>query len=62
MDAMTEDEYVGTERKYIIELTRKDATNLVHAAYMHAERLNADESKRLMDSANQLASQCVHNG
>jgi hypothetical protein len=45
---------------YIVELTREDAINLVHAAHTHAERLLPVESKRLIDSANRLASQTVH--
>jgi hypothetical protein len=47
-------------RMYIVELTREDAINLVHAAHTHAEGLLPIEAKRLVDSANRLASQTVH--
>lgn len=60
MDAMTEHEYVHSNRKYIVELEREDIMSLVHAAHMHAERLAAPESKRLMDSANRLSAQAVY--
>jgi hypothetical protein len=60
MDAMTEHEYVHQPTMYIVELTREDAINLVHAAYTHAEGLLPSESKRLVDSANRLGSQTMH--
>jgi hypothetical protein len=60
MTDMTEGEYMYHPTMYIVELTREDAINLVHAAHTHAERLLPVESKRLVDSANRLASQTVH--
>ena len=59
MDTVTEDQYADG-RMYIVELTREDAINLVHAAHVHAEKLLPVESKRLIDSANRLAGQTVH--
>jgi hypothetical protein len=64
MDAMTEEsQYVpeyANARMYIVELTREDAINLVHAAHTYAEGLLPSESKRLVDSANRLGSQTMH--
>jgi uncharacterized protein YqgV (UPF0045/DUF77 family) len=60
MDAMTEHEYVHQPMNYIVELEREEIMSLVHAAHMHAERLAAPESKKLIDSANRLANQAVY--
>lgn len=60
MDAMTDYEYVHQPMNYIVELEREDIMSLVHAAHMHAERLAAPESKKLIDSANRLANQAVY--
>jgi len=63
MDTLTDEgEYVYQPTMYIVELTREDAINLVHAAHTHAEGLLPAESKRLVDSANRLANQTVHYG
>jgi hypothetical protein len=60
MGTMTEDEYAHQPTNYIVELEREDIISLVHAAHMHAERLDASESKKLVDSANRLAAQAVY--
>lgn len=60
MDAMTKPEYVHPATHYIVELDREDIMNLVHAAHIYAERLDAPESKKLMDSANRLSDQAVY--
>jgi|NitcycUWRG01K112_1040325.scaffolds.fasta_scaffold00012_6 hypothetical protein len=59
-DMMADEEYTEPKTVYIVELERDDVTSLVHAAHMHAERLSAPESKRLVDSANRLSSQVLH--
>ena len=60
MNTVIEDEYVYQPTLYIIELTRDDVIELVHAANMHAERLDASESKRLMDAVDRLSGQAVY--
>ena len=60
MSTVIEDEYVYQPTLYIIELTRDDVIELVHAANMHAEGLGTEESKRLMDSAKRLSDQAVY--
>jgi hypothetical protein len=60
MTDMTEGEYVYHPTMYIVELEREDIMSLVHAAHMHAEKLPAPESKKLIDSANRLSDQAVY--
>lgn len=60
MDIVEKHAYAREEPLYVIELTRNDVLNLVHAAHMHSERLNAEEAKSLMDSAKRLSDQAVY--
>jgi hypothetical protein len=60
MDIVEKHAYAREEPLYVIELTRNDVLNLVHAAHMHSERLNAKEAKSLMDSAKRLSDQAVY--
>lgn len=62
MDAMTEHEYEFPASMYIVELSREDIIDLVHAAHVHAEKLLPVESKRLVDAANRLSAQAVYFG
>ena len=59
-DMMADEEYTEPGTLYIVELNRDDIMMLVHAAHMHAEKMPAPESKRLIDSANRLSGQAVH--
>jgi hypothetical protein len=60
MDALTDYDATHEPSMYIVEMTRNDVIDLVHAAYMHAEGLNAEESKRLKESAKRLSDQAVY--
>jgi hypothetical protein len=60
MDIVEKHAYAREEPLYVIEMTRNDVIDLVHAAHTHADTLTADESKRLKGAAKRLSEQAVY--